>query len=173
MYTLTALFPGFPALDVMAESWFEVVGVGQAQSTVFGYADSSLEFVPLVQGHPDSQPFVEASSILKATHVEPELGPAFADFRVARRQTGSYVAFFAYRVLEDIGYTFGTTDDKPNWDAMNLALGTTKGDWRKLTEAATAARHNPARAIDSRERDELLAIAKRALERKLALLTGR
>jgi hypothetical protein len=165
-------FPRFPPLDLMAESWFAVVGVGP-RNTVFGYADSSLNFVPLVPGHSDNQPFIEASRVMRLINAAPGVGPALADFRAARQQTGSYVAFFAYRVLEDVGYTFGTKDDKPNWVAMNSALGTTERHWGRLTEAGTAARHNPAGAIDSRDREELLAVAKDALDKKLALLAQR
>jgi len=40
-------------------------------------------------------------------------------------------AFFAYRALEDIAYRFGVVGgDKPDWDAMNQALGTSKQHWR-------------------------------------------
>jgi len=137
-------FPRLPALDLMAETWFEVKDSGP-RTTVFGYADSSLDFIPLVSGHLDNQPFVQAVGLLEPVGLEPGLGPAFADFRVARRQTGSYAAFYAFRTLEHVGYTFGV-DRKggPDWDVMNAALGTSKDYWRPLTKAGEAARDRPA-----------------------------
>jgi hypothetical protein len=66
---------------------------------------------------------------------------ALSDFHAARHETGPYYAFYAYRVLEDVGYLFGAKDDHPNWDAMNAALNTCKQKWETLTDAGTAARH--------------------------------
>lgn len=163
-------FPQLPPLDLMAESWFEIKEAGP-RNTVFGYADSSLEFVPLVPGHPDNVPFTEAAELVPMIDLEPPLGAAFADFRVARRQTGSYTAFFAFRALEDVAYTFGSNvDGKPDWAAMNSALRSVEEHWEPLTRAAEAARHNPARSIAPSERDALLGRAKEALDRKLALM---
>lgn len=166
-------FPQLPPLELMAESWFEIKEAGP-RNTVFGYADSSLEFVPLVPGHPDNVPFTEAAELVPMIDLEPPLGAAFADFRVARRQTGNYVAFFAFRALEDVAYTFGTTKEgKPDWNAMNSELGTTKQHWSQLTVAGEQARHNPARPLHPNERDVLLGLAKDALDRKLALIHRR
>lgn len=52
------------------------------------------------------------------------LGLALADFHAARRELGPYYAFFAFRVLKDIGFRFGDKDGAPDWPAMNKALGT-------------------------------------------------
>lgn len=162
-------FPNLQPIDLMAESWFEVVGSGP-RDTVFGYADSSLDLVPLRSDHPDNGPFRQAVGVLPLLEGEPSLGAAFADFRVARRQTGSYVAFYAFRVLEDVAYTFSKDATRADWDAMNASLGTGPKHWAALTKAGTAARHRPSEPILQDERDELLRLAKESLDRKLAVL---
>lgn len=162
-------FPNLQPIDLMAESWFEVVGSGP-RDTVFGYADSSLDFVPLRSDHPDNLPFRQAVEILPLLDGEPSLGAAFADFRVARRQTGSYVGFYAFRVLEDVAYTFSKGATKADWGTMNARLGTNEGHWAALTKAGTAARHRPPEVIVPDIRHELLGLAKESLDRKLAVL---
>ena len=49
----------------------------------------------------------------------PGLGAAFADFPPIRRQSGSYAAFFAFRVLENIAYTFPRDTRKASLADMN------------------------------------------------------
>jgi hypothetical protein len=71
---------------------------------------------------------------------------ALADFHAARREPVPYYAFYAYRVLEDIGYMFGTVKvekkgERPDWGAMNAAFKTEEEHWDLLTDAGTLARH--------------------------------
>lgn len=91
----------------------------------------SLESLPLATDHPDNRPFMDALRLVPTLQRVPSAGAAFADFRDARRRSGSYTAFFAYRVLEDLAYTFGGAqpDRRRNLDAMNGALGTSKAHW--------------------------------------------
>jgi hypothetical protein len=60
---------------------------------------------------------------------------ALGDFYIARREVGPYSAFYAFRALEDVGFHFGVMkNDKPDWDVMNAALGTSKAKWGPLTK---------------------------------------
>ena len=58
-------------------------------------------------------------------------------------------------------------DDKPDWDAMNAALGTSKAKWDPLTEAGTSARHLTDRnlpKLETMDRAGLLRLAHEAVE---------
>jgi len=127
-------YPDLPALELLAESWLEVKETGP-RNTVFGYADASLDMAPLIPGHADNRPFSAAAELLPTIDMVPGLGAAFATFRAARRQSGSYVAFFAYRVLEDVAYTFEQPTRIQAWTAMNTAFGTSKDHWQLLIDA--------------------------------------
>src|SRR5947209_14455431 len=85
----------------------------------------------------NNRPFTEGAQLIPRTFPTIGLGSALSDFRQARRNLGPYSAFYAYRVLEDIGYGFGTVSDHPNWDAMNDAFGTTREHWNLLIETGT------------------------------------
>jgi hypothetical protein len=98
----------------------------------------------------------------------PTLQFALGDFYTARREVGPYSAFYAFRVLEDVGFHFGVTkNDKPDWDAMNAALGTSKAKWDPLTEAGTGARHLSGRKLtmlETIDRATLLCLAHEAVK---------
>jgi hypothetical protein len=93
---------------------------------------------------------------------------ALPDFYTARREVGPYSAFYAYGVVEDVGFQFGfTKNGHPDWEAMNNALGTSKEKWSQLTRAGTIARHLNNKALGELEvldRSELLGLAREALE---------
>jgi hypothetical protein len=109
-------YPTLRQLDLVSEGWIEVRDAA-AKEIVFGYADPSLESLDLVADLADNRPFFEAARLLGTTLSRvPDLGHAFADFRAARGQTGSYLSFYANRVLEDVGYLFGRRGDSPDWD---------------------------------------------------------
>ena len=86
----------------------------------------------------------------------------------ARREVGPYSAFYAYRVLEDIGSHFGLTkDEKPDGNAMNDALGTTEVKWKPLAKAGTIARHlnhQTLPQLEAMDRGDLLWLAREAVE---------
>ena len=68
---------------------------------------------------------------------------------------------------EDVGFHCGTKNDKPDWDAMNAALGTVKAKWTPLTEAGTWARHLSNRKLprlEAIDRACLLRLAHEAVE---------
>jgi hypothetical protein len=156
-------YPTRPQLDLVSESWIEVRDAGDKE-TVFGYSDPSLESTGLVSGHPDNEPFMEAAKLLTvAVSRVPDLAHAFNDFRSARTQVGSYVKFFANRVLEDVGYLFGRRDDHPDWDSMNAALKTTTADWALISRGA--ARHNPLTPIPDADRTAVLDLAHSAIQK--------
>jgi len=161
-------FPDGASFDLLAESWLELRDADAPPEMVFGYADASLEAIPLRPDHPDNVPFRLAVRLMPLVQSVPGLGAAFADFRAARRQTGSYAAFFAFRVLEDVAYTFGDPENRARaWDAMNAAFGTTKEYWQPLTDAATAARHRAGRRISEDEKTAALTLAWEALQLRL------
>ncbi len=166
-------FPDRLPLDLQWVSWLEVKGCGP-RSTVSGYADPSLLRAKLVPAHPDNEPLLAAGDLLRRLGNNLSLALALADFRAARRELGPYYAFFAYRVLEDIGFAFGEKGGAPNWPAMNKALGTTKEHWDDLTKTGTAARHlNKASltSIQSKPRKALLDLARDALSRYVTYLS--
>jgi hypothetical protein len=76
------------------------------------------------------------------------------------------VKWDAFRVLEDIGFSFGIKNDKPDWNAMNSALGTSKNKWAQLTEAGTMARHlsdQGLRKLEMMDRAALIGLAHEAV----------
>jgi hypothetical protein len=169
-------YPDLPVLDLSPINFFEVKDSG-AKSTVFGYTDPSIAHVPLQSGHADNKPFITAASLVSRTLSTAGLGAAFSDFRSARRNLGPYSAFYAYRVLEDIAYSFSKAKDgKPGWEEMNDTFGTTKNHWKFLTDAGTQARHfdpdpQQARAFKLISgRVAYLNLAKEALDRWLKSL---
>lgn len=167
-------YPNLPALDLSPINFFEVKDSGP-KSTVFGYNDPSLLHAPLQAGHDDNKPFVEATKLVSHTLNTAGLGAALSDFRTARRDIGPYSAFYAFRALEDIGYSFGKSgDDKPNWEAMNDAFGTNEDYWKPLTDAGEQARHlEPNSQITLKliqNRTNILNLSKDALKRWLKFL---
>jgi hypothetical protein len=104
----------------------------------------------------------------------PALQLALGDLYTARREIGPYSAFYAYRVVEDVGFHFGIIKhDKPYWKTMNAKLGTTAAKWQPLTDAGTAARHlNVERlpGLQTINGRELLDLARESLELVLKTL---
>lgn len=153
-------------LDVEPVTWLEIRNC-DAKETVSGYMHPTLGTVPLLSEHPDNVVLRGATQLTRALVGSVPLQLAVADFHVARRELGPYSAFYAFRVLEDIGFHFGATEqDKPDWGAMNNALSTTEGKWRLLTEAGTSARHLSVQKFHSQpsaSRHELLALSHEAL----------
>jgi hypothetical protein len=128
----------------------------------------TLAQVPLDSNHPDKLRLRKAAALVQALQKFPALQLAFGDFYTARREAGLYSAFYAFRVLEDVGFHFGVTkDDKPNWDTMNAALGTSKSKWQPLTDAGTWNRHLSERSLTKLETIDqagLLRLAHEAVE---------
>jgi len=163
-------YPSRPQLDLVSEGWLEVRDAADKE-TVFGYSDPSLESIGLASDHADNAPFFEAAKLLGCTLSRvPDLAHAFGDFRAARSQAGSYVAFFANRVLEDVGYLFGRRDNHPDWDKMNAALGTTTAEWTRISKGT--ARHNPLAPISDVNRAAMLELARGAIEKYVAWEDG-
>ncbi len=166
-------FPDRLPLDLQWVSWLEVKEC-EPSSTISGYAHSSLLHVSLDPKHADNVPLLAAGDLVRRFGDDLSLALALADFRAARRELGPYYAFFAYRVLEDIGFAFGVKDGAPDWPAMNKALGTTKEYWDDLTETGKAARHLNTVSLESvqtKPRNALLGIARDALSRYITFLS--
>ena len=166
-------FPDGALLNVEPVTWLEIRGSG-AKDAVYGYMHPTLESVPLDPAHPDNPPLIRAAALATAVLARGSFSMqlALADFRAARREPWPYFAFYAYRVLEDVGFLFGaTTDGHPDWPAMNCAFGTTKEKWQPLTDAGTAARHlseGKLAELAGANRRELLALSYEALTLALA-----
>jgi hypothetical protein len=121
----------------------------------------TLAIAPLDSNHPDKLRLCEAAALTRALYDLPALQLALGDFHTARREVGPYSAFYAFRVLEDVGFHFGATkNDKPAWNGMNAALGTSKAKWDPLTDAGTWTRH-----LSDRSRPKLETIDRAALLR--------
>lgn len=163
-------FPDLPAVDLEPVTWQEVKESG-VRSTVFGYADRSQEIAPIVPGHEHNRPFRQSEAFLNTVDLAIALTPALADFRSARRESGMYSGFYAYRVLEDVAYGFGEQLVAKTWVAMNEALGTTEEHWKPLTRLGTAIRHasrDQPRFLNDAERGTALGLAKEAIDRFIA-----
>lgn len=160
-------FPAGIVLEVEPVTWLEVRDC-VPRGVVSGYMHQTLATAPLDSNHPDKIRLCDAAALTRALRELPALQLALGDFYTARREFGPYSAFYAFRVLEDIGFHFGTTkNDKPDWDAMNAALGTSKAKWDSLTEAGTWARHLSDRGVPRVEtigRAALLRLAHEAVE---------
>lgn len=159
-------FPNGPVLEIEPETWLEIRNC-DAEEAVYGNMHPSLATSPLQEGHEDNTAFLRAANIVGPLGPHFSLQVALGDFRVARRDLGPYSSFYAYRVLENIGYAFGITkEDKPEWDAMNKALGTDKGKWQPLTDAGTWARHLNEQSFSklaAANRQQLLGLSHEAL----------
>lgn len=159
-------FPDGLVLEVEPVTWLEIRDC-QPTGVVSGYMHQTLATAPLDPNHPDKMRLCSAAALADALHQVATLQLALADFYTARRELGPYSAFYAFRVLEDIGFHFGVTkDDKPDWDAMNTALGTVKTKWDPLTEAGKLARHLSERKLPklvADNRNQLLGLAHEAL----------
>jgi len=166
-------FPGSLVMNVEPVGWLEVRDVGIPWTTVTGYMHGSLGVYPLDPDHPDNRPFRQAAATLRAFASNAALYLAMADFHAARREPGPYSAFFAFRALEDVGHMFGLERDKPNWNAMNAAFGTSEETWKRLTEAGTEARHLKSGATGpSSDRSVLLSTSHKAVSLAINHLTG-
>jgi hypothetical protein len=152
-------------LEVEPVTWLEVRDT-KPTKVVTGYMHQSLGIAPLDREHPDNLRLKKAGELVLALAGSPELRVALADFHTARREAGAYLAFYANRALEDVGYYFGTTKkDHPDWDAMNAELGTSKAKWERLTKSGETARHEGALASAKLgDRDTLLGLAHEALK---------
>lgn len=168
-------FPNGPLLEVEPETWLETRNC-EAKESVYGNMHSSLATSPLKEGHEDNTVFLRAANLVGQLGEDISLRFALADFHVARRELGPYSAFYAYRVLEDVGFTFGITkDDKPDWDAMNKAFGTNKDKWQLLIESGTWARHLSEQSLAKlagADRQQLLNLSHAALTLSFAHLLG-
>ena len=134
-------FPNGIVLEVEPLTWLEAQNC-QCNRIVSGYMHESLRNHPLDPNHPDKARLRRAGALVMELDDSPSLQLALADFHTARRQLPPYSAFYAFRVLEDVGYHFGTRrDDKPDWNAMNTALKTSEQTWKPLTDAGTFSRH--------------------------------
>lgn len=134
-------FPNGIVLEVEPLTWLEAQNC-QSNRIISGYMHESLRNLRLNPEHPVKARLRAAGALVLELSDFPTLQLALADFHTARRELPPYSAFYAYRVLEDIGYHFGVRkDDKPDWDAMNEALRTLESDWKPLTDAGTKARH--------------------------------
>lgn len=134
-------FPGGILLEVEPVTWLEVRECSTTK-VVSGYMHKTLATTPLDSKHPDKLRLLEAAVLARSVSKHPSIQFAIGDFYSARREVGPYSSFYAFRVLEDVGFHFGTrTGDKPDWDAMNKALGKSKDHWRLLTDAGTWSRH--------------------------------
>ena len=159
-------FPSGPLLEVEPVTWLEIRNCAEKE-TVFGNMHPSLATAPFQEGHDDNTALLRAASLVRPLNNSISLQFALADFHVARRELGPYSAFYAYRVLEDVGYSFGATkEDKPNWKAMNKALNTEEDKWKPLTDAGTMARHLSEQKLPKlvgADRQQLLALSYEAL----------
>jgi len=158
-------YPGGTLLDVEPLIWSELKD-SEVRETVFGYMHPSLETAQFQPGHPDNTPMLLAADVARGIHGSPSLWFALADFHVARREPVPYYAFYAYRVLEDVGFMFGTVDDHPDWDVMNAAFKTKKEHWDLLIDAGTRARHlneQKLRELAAMDSQELLNLSHKAL----------
>lgn len=163
-------FPNGSVLDVEPVTWLEMRNC-ETINTVTGYMHPTLSTTPLRHDHPDNDNLLRSANLVREIVTRPPgsvlLQMAINDFHVARRERGPYSAFYAFRVLEDIGFSFGVTrEDKPDWDVMNSALGTDKKKWLSLTNAGTWARHLSDKKLAGfplANRLDLLAMAHEAL----------
>lgn len=164
-------FPAGLVLEVEPVTWLEIRNCETA-NTVTGYMHPTLATTPLQPEHPDNASLRCAADLVRVlvllAHGSVPLQMALADFHVALRERGPYSAFYAFRVLEDIGFSFGATkQDKPDWAAMNKALNTDEKKWRPLTGAGTSARHLSEKKLTNLaagSRQDLLALAHEALK---------
>ncbi len=162
-------FVSFPAgivLEVEPVTWLEVRECSTTK-VVSGYMHQTLAAVPLDSNHPDKARLLKAAELTRSVLDHPALSFAIGDFYAARREIGPYSSFYAFRVLEDVGFHFGTTKEgRPDWDKMNAVLGTTKDDWRELTDAGTWARHlskENTQKIKAIDLGKMLSLAHKAL----------
>jgi hypothetical protein len=158
-------FPDGSLLEIEPVTWLEVKNC-ELKNTVFGYMHPSLLTAPLREGHDDNNALIRAVDLVPRVINYGSLQFAVADFHSARKELGPYTAFYAYRVLEDVGYAFGVKDDHPNWDAMNAALKTSKEKWQSLIDAGTRARHLSEQSLHGLagvNPRELLALSREAL----------
>jgi hypothetical protein len=158
-------FPDGSILDIEPVTWLEVRDC-ELKTTVFGYMHPDLQTAPLREGHEDNNALIRAVDLVPRLINYGSLQIALADFHSARKEHGPYSAFYAYRVLEDVGFSFGIRDDHPDWDAMNAALKTSKEKWKPLIDAGTRARHLSEQNVHELARvnpRELLALSREAL----------
>jgi hypothetical protein len=153
-------FPTGIVLEVEPVTWLEVRDC-MPTKVVSGYMHQTLATAPLDSNHPDKIRLCDAAALARALGDVPALQLALGDFYTARREVGPYSAFYAFRVLEDVGFHFGAAkNDKPDWNAMNAAFGMSKAKWDPLTVAGTWARH-----LSDRRRPKLETIDRAALLR--------
>ncbi len=166
-------FPPGIVLNVEPVTWLEV-REHVPRGVVIGYMHQTLATSPLDSAHPDKARLKRATALVRQLHAHSELQLALADFHTARRELGPYSAFYAFRVLEDVGFHFGTAKQgKPDWAAMNASLGTTEEKWKVLTDAGTKARHLSTKGLATMETvdpEQPITLAREALERALRTL---
>ena len=127
-------YPGGIVLNVEPVTWLEV-REHIPKGVVSGYMHQTLANAPLDPNHPDKARLRSAAALLRQVQPFPALQLALGDFYTARREIGPYSAFYAFRVLEDVGFHFGVTKQgKPGWNAMNAKLGTTESEMEATDE---------------------------------------
>ncbi len=123
-------YPNGIVLDVEPATWLEVPNIVRPEKVISGYMHHSQANAPLDPNHVDKIRLRKAAAFRRILSNTAALQLAFADFYTARREVGPYSAFYAYRVLEDVGFHFGSKGVHPDWDEMNRALGTSKEKWK-------------------------------------------
>lgn len=166
-------FPTGIVLNVEPVTWLEV-REHVLKNVVSGYMHQTLATSPLDSEHPDKARLKRATALVRQLHDHSALQLALADFYTARSEIGPYLAFYAFRVLEDVGFHFGTNrKGGPDWDAMNESLGTTKEKWKVLIDAGKKARHLSTKGLVTLETEDplsLITCAREALEGALRAL---
>jgi hypothetical protein len=163
-------FPKGAVLEVEPLIWSEARDCVPKES-VYGYMHPSLQTAPLRHGHRDNTPLLRAAELSLALQNSMPLQLALADFHAARRRPGPYQAFYAFRVLEDVGFMFGTKKGFADWGAMNKAFKTTEKKWAPLTKAGKWARHlspENLRKLAQTNQKQMLSLSHKALTLALA-----
>lgn len=161
--------PALSVTDAEPVSWLEVTDV-KSTSITSGYMSPTQVRAPLKPGDPEGARLQEAAELVRRVGLAPHfafaLFMALSDFHAASREAGPYAAFYAVRVLEDVGFAFGAVEgERPDWTSMNAALGTIRLEWKPLTDAGTRARHmnEEKLAAPSLSKADALQLAHRAL----------
>ena len=83
------------------------------EGVVSGYMHQTLANAPLDPNHPDKARLRSAAALVRKVQPFPALQLALGDLYTARREIGPYSSFYAFRVLEDVGFHFGVTKINP------------------------------------------------------------
>jgi hypothetical protein len=103
-------YPGGIVLDVEPVTWLEV-REHVPRGVVSGYMHHTLANVRLDPNHPDKARLRSAAALVRQVQPFPAVQLALGDFYTSRREIGPYSSFYAFRVLEDVGFHFGVTGE--------------------------------------------------------------